>query len=85
MARSSPGETKYLICNGDEGAPGAFMDRGVMEGDSHRVVEGVAIAAPSRGTCICEPSTCWLCPGCTRPWQLPASTGFWARTFLVTS
>jgi bidirectional [NiFe] hydrogenase diaphorase subunit len=39
------GPTKYVICNGDEGDPGAFMDRSVMEGDPHRVLEGMAIAA----------------------------------------
>ncbi|MBP5295733.1 MAG: hypothetical protein J6Y94_00170, partial [Bacteriovoracaceae bacterium] len=35
---------KYLICNGDEGDPGAFMDRSVMEGDPHKLLEGMAIA-----------------------------------------
>lgn len=35
---------KYVICNGDEGDPGAFMDRSVLEGDPHRVLEGMAIA-----------------------------------------
>ena len=39
------GAEKYVICNGDEGDPGAFMDRAVMEGDPHRVLEGMAIAA----------------------------------------
>ena len=37
-------EQKYIICNGDEGDPGAFMDRAVMEGDPHRVLEGMTIA-----------------------------------------
>lgn len=36
---------KYVICNADEGDPGAFMDRSVLEGDPHRVIEGLAIAA----------------------------------------
>jgi NADH-quinone oxidoreductase subunit F len=36
---------KYIVCNGDEGDPGAFMDRSVMEGDPHRMVEGMIIAA----------------------------------------
>ncbi len=36
---------KYVVCNGDEGDPGAFMDRGILEGDPHRVIEGMAIAA----------------------------------------
>jgi NADH-quinone oxidoreductase subunit F/NADP-reducing hydrogenase subunit HndC len=41
----SPGEQKYMICNADEGAPGAFMDRSTMEGDPHTVIEGMIIAA----------------------------------------
>jgi NADH:ubiquinone oxidoreductase subunit F (NADH-binding)/(2Fe-2S) ferredoxin len=38
-------DQKYVICNGDEGDPGAFMDRSVLEGNPHRVLEGMAIAA----------------------------------------
>lgn len=38
-------DQKYLICNADEGDPGAFMDRAVIEGDPHRLLEGMAIAA----------------------------------------
>ncbi|HYT88886.1 MAG TPA: NuoF family protein [Gemmataceae bacterium] len=45
----NPGKTKYVICNGDEGDPGAFMDRSVMESDPHRVLEGMAIAAYAVG------------------------------------
>jgi len=41
--------TKYLICNADEGDPGAFMDRAVIEGDPHRLLEGLAIAAYAIG------------------------------------
>lgn len=44
-----PGEQKYVICNGDEGDPGAFMDRGVLESDPHLVLEGMAIAAYAVG------------------------------------
>jgi bidirectional [NiFe] hydrogenase diaphorase subunit len=40
---------KYVICNGDEGDPGAFMDRSVLEGDPHRVLEGMALAAYAVG------------------------------------
>ncbi len=47
--RMSPGETKYLICNGDEGDPGAFMDNGIMAGDPHRMIEGMIIAAYAIG------------------------------------
>ncbi|MDD5302989.1 MAG: NADH-ubiquinone oxidoreductase-F iron-sulfur binding region domain-containing protein [Elusimicrobia bacterium] len=43
------GTQKYVICNGDEGDPGAFMDRSVMEGDPHRVLEGMALAAYAVG------------------------------------
>ncbi len=49
FARSSPGEMKYVICNGDEGDPGAFMNRRVLEGDPHAVIEGMAIAAYAIG------------------------------------
>jgi NADH-quinone oxidoreductase subunit F len=40
-----PSDVKYVICNGDEGDPGAFMDRSVMEGDPHSIVEGMIICA----------------------------------------
>ncbi|HEX2973166.1 MAG TPA: NuoF family protein [Tepidisphaeraceae bacterium] len=43
------GTTKYVICNADEGDPGAFMDRSVLESDPHRVLEGMAIAAYATG------------------------------------
>lgn len=49
LARSQPGHKKYLICNGDEGDPGAFMDRSVMEGDPHRILEGMLIAGYAIG------------------------------------
>lgn len=43
-------EKKYVVCNGDEGDPGAFMDRSVMEGDPHKLLEGMAIAAYAIGS-----------------------------------
>jgi NADH-quinone oxidoreductase subunit F len=49
IGRCQPGEVKYVICNGDEGDPGAFMDRAVLESDPHRVLEGLAIAAYAIG------------------------------------
>jgi NADH-quinone oxidoreductase subunit F len=49
LALVEPGEEKYVICNGDEGDPGAFMDRSVMEGNPHSVVEGMIIAAKAIG------------------------------------
>ncbi len=42
-------EQKYVICNGDEGDPGAFMDRSIMEGDPHKVIEGLMIAGYATG------------------------------------
>ncbi len=45
FASKSPGPKKYIICNADEGDPGAFMDRSVLEGDPHSVLEGMLIAA----------------------------------------
>lgn len=42
-------DQKYVICNGDEGDPGAFMDRSVLEGDPHRILEGMAIAGYAVG------------------------------------
>jgi len=44
-----PGDQKYVICNADEGDPGAFMDRSVLESDPHRVLEGMAIAGYAVG------------------------------------
>ena len=49
FCRSSSGNPKYLICNGSEGDPGAFMDRSVLEGDPHSVLEGMCIAAHAIG------------------------------------
>lgn len=42
-------EQKYIVCNGDEGDPGAFMDRSIMEGDPHRMLEGMMIAGLACG------------------------------------
>ena len=47
--RNAEGKEKYIICNGDEGDPGAYMDRGVLEGDPHSVIEGMIIAAYAIG------------------------------------
>ena len=49
FGRASEGKQKYIVCNADEGDPGAFMDRAVLEGDPHSVIEGMAIAAYSIG------------------------------------
>ncbi|NMA55700.1 MAG: NADH-quinone oxidoreductase subunit NuoF [Firmicutes bacterium] len=49
FCRKAKGEPKYIVCNGDEGDPGAFMDRSILEGDPHRVLEGMAIGAYAIG------------------------------------
>jgi bidirectional [NiFe] hydrogenase diaphorase subunit len=58
MVAKAPGTQKYVICNADEGDPGAFMDRSVLESDPHRVLEGMAIAAfavgASKGYIYCR-------------------------------
>ncbi|HQR29173.1 MAG TPA: NADH-quinone oxidoreductase subunit NuoF [Anaeromyxobacteraceae bacterium] len=50
FTRLAPGKQKYLICNADEGDPGAFMDRSVLESDPHAVLEGMAIAGYAIGS-----------------------------------
>ncbi len=49
MVAKVDSQRKHVICNGDEGDPGAFMDRSVLEGDPHRVLEGMAIAGYAIG------------------------------------
>jgi NADH:ubiquinone oxidoreductase subunit F (NADH-binding)/(2Fe-2S) ferredoxin/Pyruvate/2-oxoacid:ferredoxin oxidoreductase delta subunit len=49
FARKAPGTPKYIICNADEGDPGAFMDRSVIEGNPHSVIEGMIIGAYAFG------------------------------------
>jgi NADH-quinone oxidoreductase subunit F len=49
ICRSAPDKTKYIVCNGDEGDPGAFMDRAILESDPHSVIEGMVIAAYAVG------------------------------------
>ena len=46
---ANKGGKSYVVCNGDEGDPGAFMDRSIMEGDPHKLIEGMAIAAYAIG------------------------------------
>jgi NADP-reducing hydrogenase subunit HndC len=49
LASNNPRTPKYIICNGDEGDPGAFMDRSLLEGDPHRILEGMMITAYAVG------------------------------------
>jgi NADP-reducing hydrogenase subunit HndC len=50
FCRNSPGDKKYVICNADEGDPGAFMDRSVLEGDPHSVLEAMALCGYAIGS-----------------------------------
>lgn len=49
QVRAQKEPVKYIVCNGDEGDPGAFMDRSIMEGDPHKMLEGMMIAAVASG------------------------------------
>jgi NADH:ubiquinone oxidoreductase subunit F (NADH-binding)/(2Fe-2S) ferredoxin/NAD-dependent dihydropyrimidine dehydrogenase PreA subunit len=49
VARSIPGDVKYIVCNADEGDPGAYMDRSLLEGNPHAVIEGMIIGAYAIG------------------------------------
>ncbi|MGI6092097.1 MAG: NADH-quinone oxidoreductase subunit NuoF [Veillonellaceae bacterium] len=49
FTRNAPGEKKYVVCNADEGDPGAFMDRSILEGDPHRIIEGMAVCGYAIG------------------------------------
>jgi len=49
FAQKAPGPKKYVVCNADEGDPGAFMDRSVLEGDPHSIIEGMIIGAFAMG------------------------------------
>jgi NADH-quinone oxidoreductase subunit F/NADP-reducing hydrogenase subunit HndC len=50
LARKAPGDVKYVICNADEGDPGAYMDRSTIEGDPHSVIEGMVTAGKAIGS-----------------------------------
>ena len=49
LCRRQPGDVKFVICNADEGDPGAYMDRSIMEGNPHRVIEGMIVGAYAIG------------------------------------
>ncbi|MFQ5867169.1 MAG: NADH-quinone oxidoreductase subunit NuoF [bacterium] len=50
FCRDAPGDPKYIICNADEGDPGAYMDRSILEGDPHTILEGMVIGAYAIGS-----------------------------------
>ena len=49
LCQKAPGDTKYIVCNADEGDPGAFQDRGMIEGNPHSILEGMIIGAYAMG------------------------------------
>jgi len=84
LTRKVPSEVKYIICNGDEGDPGAFMDGSVLEGDPHAVIEGMLIAAramhATTASSIFAPSILWRWSGWRRRCGRRAPPAWWART-----
>ena len=79
------GTQKYVICNADEGDPGAFMDRSVLESDPHRVLEGMAHrglspSALPKATSTFAPSIHWLSSVCVPPSARLSALACWART-----
>ena len=85
--RDSDCDTKYVVCNGDEGDPGAFMDRMLMESYPYRIIEGLAIAArvagATQGTSISVPSTRWRSSGWQRRLRNVASASLSAKISLA--
>jgi NADH-quinone oxidoreductase subunit F len=83
--REVSSDTKYMICNGDEGDPGAFMDRSIMEGDPHSVLEGLIIGAyaigASRGFLYIRDEYGWLCPMYRQPWRKRKEVAILERIF----
>jgi len=79
--RLAPGEVKYVVANGDEGDPGAFMNRGLMEGDPLAVIEGLTLGATPwarRGASFTSgTNTPYAWPAWAGPWIRPGPWGFW--------
>ena len=85
FARQAPGDLKYLVCNADEGAPGSYMDRTVLEGDPHAILEGMLIGSYAIGagkdSSTSAANTRWPSPrwGTLSPRRKNAAC--WATTF----
>ena len=77
------GEKPYVVCNGDEGDPGAFMDRSIVEADPHAVIEGLCIGAYALGAregfVYIRREYPLALSGCAGRWSRPASGACWAR------
>ncbi len=85
FARQAQGDLKYVVCNADEGEPGSYMDRTVLEGDPHAILEGMLIGSYAIGagkdSCTSAASIRWPSPRFSRRLPRPKSAGFWAKTF----
>ena len=81
-AYNEPGDEKYIICNADEGDPGAFMDRSVFEGDPHSVMAAMLLV-PIMAWCISVPNIPSPWNVCRRLWKWLEKKVFWARIFSV--
>ena len=85
FCRDAKGDQKYLICNADEGDPGAFMNRSLLEGDPHALLEGMLIAgrawARRTATSTAAPNIRWPWNASAWPSLRPKNTDSWARTF----
>ena len=77
-ARKEQAQPKYLICNADEGDPGAFMDRAVIEGDPHNLIEGMLIAAYAIGASEMVVYVRAEYPLAVKP-PFPAASGYWHK------
>jgi NADP-reducing hydrogenase subunit HndC len=85
---SEPGDEKYLICNADEGDPGAFMDRSLLEGSPHVIIEGMAIAGyaigANRGIIYVRAEYPLAVKNCTIALQQAEEAGFLGKNILGT-
>ncbi len=88
FARNARGDKKYVICNADEGDPGAFMDRSILEGDPHCVVEGMLIGAyaigADEGYIYCRAEYPLAVRNLTRAIQQATEYGFLGQSILGT-
>jgi len=87
LTRDAEGDEKFVICNGDEGDPGAYMDRSVLEGDPHAIVEGMILSGyaigASEGFFYIRASILWRWSGSRTPFARPSDTDCWERIFWV--
>ena len=83
LARDAAGDEKIVICNADEGDPGAYMDRTILESNPHQVLEGMAHLRPmpsgrAAASFTCAPNIPWPCGSSPRPFARRGNSGCWA-------